>query len=214
MYDVDNYELVLNDVYAGEETTGGGSNLRVSSRRHGFRDTQTNTVDGTNLNRSISLEGENYVLMGSPGLDTVFTTNPVVQDDIFAKILLKNPPGTMQFDTFISNAKVFHESPLAELSKMKFTIYTPDGNLFQLNDQDYSFSLEIFEIREVPTLANFSSRRGIADHSGFNELSSFGKTTRASDAAGAGAVPLKTLTNTSFSAASAPSAAGGGNGGV
>lgn len=192
--DDDNYELDFGDVYATSEARGCGSNLRISSRRHGFRDTQTNTSDGTNLNRSISLEGEKYVLMTSPGLDTIFTTNPLVDTDIFAKILLKHPPGTMQYDTFISNAKVFHESPLAELVDMRFTIYDPNGNLFQLNDIDYSFSLEIIELRDFHKFSNYSSRRGVEDHSTYNAVIS--QSTNAGVGAGGGSGGLKTLTNT------------------
>lgn len=194
--DDDNYEMNFGDVYATSEALGGGDNIRVSSRKHGFRDTQTNTSDGTNLNRSISLEGEKYVLMTSPGLDTVLTTNPLSNAadskvDIFAKILLKHPPGTMQYDTFISNAKIFHEAPLASLSDMRFTIYDPNGNLFQLNDIDYSFSLEIIELRDFHKLSGFSSRRGIEDHTTYNAQFSHSvlENTGVSDAA-------KTLTNT------------------
>ena len=53
------------------------------------------------MNRSISLEGEKYVLLASPGLDTVYATSRFTRNaDIFAKIF----PGTVQNDTHICNA--------------------------------------------------------------------------------------------------------------
>lgn len=167
----DNYEADFGVYATSRVLGGGGTNLRISSRLHGFSEKQTNTSDGTNLNRSISLEGLNYVLMTSPGLDTVLTTNGSIKD-VFAKILLLNPPGTMQFNSFISNAKIFHQDLLPELFEMEFSILAPDGTYFQFNDIDYSFSLEIIEYVDILTSSGFNSRRGIEEIAGYNELGS------------------------------------------
>lgn len=113
------------------------------------------------LNKPVKLAGENYILMTSPILQSYVNTGTV--QDIFAKILFSAPPGTILFNTFIGNPKTFETTPLQFLDKIEFFFKTQDNNLFEFNDEDHSFSLEITEYVDVTKGSNFSSRRGIID---------------------------------------------------
>lgn len=159
--DENNYIINSSDTASFQEI-GGGSNIYVSSIIHGLRKQQLNTVDGTDLTklfRSISLEGYNYIFLVSSGvetkLDVVYNNSRI--NNVFAKILLNQPPGHMCFDSFISAEKVF-TTPIPELSELLFAIYTPDGYLYNFNDTNYSLDLEITTIIEEIENSNISSK--------------------------------------------------------
>lgn len=158
LMDEDHYQIRIPDVFAVEKVQGGGSDVYVSSEKHGFNFLQDNTTDGVTLNRNIQLEGENYVFLVSPGLGTVLNSAGI--DDVFAKILLTEPPGLMIFNSFITNSKTFDEAPLARLSEMEFRVLTGTGFLYDFNNVDFSFSLEIREYADTIAEAQVSSRRG------------------------------------------------------
>jgi hypothetical protein len=67
------------------------------------------------------------------------------------------------FNTFLSNAKVYEETPLATLNEIEFQIRNNDGTIYNFNDIDYSFSLEIVEYIDILEESSFSSRRGVVD---------------------------------------------------
>jgi len=146
--------------YAGNY---GGNSVYISSILNGIKNAQLNTVDGTELTklfRSISLEGYNYIYLCTFGketdLDVIYSNNNSKVNNIFAKILLDQPQGFMCFDSFISTEKNYY-TPLPELSELTFAIYTPDGNLYNFNDTDYSIDLEITTIIEEIDQAYLSS---------------------------------------------------------
>lgn len=160
--DKDNYMIRTTDHYATKTITAGGSNVKVTSERHGLRDFQSNTDNGEiigNLYKSISLEGENYILLISKDLKTVFTPNNDSIGDVFAKILLSEPPGTMMFNSYISAPKIF-DPPIPVLEKMRFQIKRGDGNYFNFTNIDFSFSLKITEIIEQSKENYYSSYTG------------------------------------------------------
>lgn len=147
--DINNYMLRFNNVFADRTMSGGGSSIRVSSELHGFRSIQANTDTGTvtgNLFRTISLEGENYVYLQIPGLDTVSTGNSSITN-VFAKIILDESPGNMCFNSFISAPKEF-DPPLDRLDKLRLKIIDYLGYEYQFVDLDYSLSLEVVELVE------------------------------------------------------------------
>lgn len=165
--DVDNYYIDITNNFATKAETGGGSYLRVSANNvgstlYGFAGLQDNTSDGTNLNREINLNGEDYVFLVSPQLKTLGNSNKLVPD-IFAKILLTGVPGTRLYNTFVSNPKTFDDAPLNELEFLEFQLKRQDNNLFDLNGLDYSFSLEIVEFIDEIRNSSFSSRRGVRE---------------------------------------------------
>ena len=149
--DSDNYIFDCQGISSIQETTG-GSNVYITSLLNGIRNQQLNTYDGTNstkLFRSISLEGYNYLYLCTNGnetkLDTLHTNSNT--KNIFAKILLDQPTGHMCFNSYISAEKIFY-TPIPELSELTFSMITPDGYLFNFNDTDYSFDLEVTTVYE------------------------------------------------------------------
>jgi hypothetical protein len=158
--DANTYIIRLPDQYANSTVQGGGSNVYMSSEKHGYANFQSNTFDGTatgKLFRSISLEGENYVFLVSPrlNLQTVYSSSQV--PNAFAKILLTQPPGNMMFNTFISSPATF-DAPIAYLDSVYFRVLRKDGYLYNFNDINWSFSLEITEVVDSLNVTNVSSR--------------------------------------------------------
>jgi hypothetical protein len=143
--------------YATETKIGGGDNLYVSSLLHGFSGMQDNTKNSL-LNRSINLEGENYAFLCCPQLSTMMNTGDV--RNIFARITLDQSPGSVVF-AFLSNPKNFDTVPLDKLNELEFSIVNYDNTLYEFNDLDYSFVLEITEVVDTTDAFNMSSKRGI-----------------------------------------------------
>lgn len=165
--DANNYYISVKNAFAKTATTGGGDFLRISANNsgstlYGFAGLQDNTSDGTNLNKQIDLNGEDYVFLVCPQLETLGNSNQRVKN-IFAKILLTGVPGTRLYNTFLSNPKTFDVSPLTKLETLEFEMKRQDNILFDLNGLDYSFSLEIVEFIDEVRDTGYSSRRGIRE---------------------------------------------------
>ena len=161
LIDADNYMIRCENSYATKNITLGGSLVRASSSIHGRRSIQANTDTGNStgkLFRSITLEGENYLFLTSPGLDTILTNSSTVTD-IFAKLLLNEAPGLMIFNSFVSAPKEF-DHPIAKFDEVHFKVVDRDGYPFNFNDINYSVSLEITEVIEQPDDTWVSSRTG------------------------------------------------------
>lgn len=146
-------------IYSDKKTIGGGSGIFISSLLHGFNGVQTNTKNDI-IDRSISLEGENYSFLTSPQLGSMKNTGDV--DNIFARITLDQSPGMMVFN-FLSNPKEFDTSPLSKLEELEFSMVNFDNTYYEFNDLDYSMTLEIVETIDTDYSFNQSSRRGISD---------------------------------------------------
>jgi hypothetical protein len=80
--------------------------------------------------------------------------------NIFARILLDQAPGYICFN-YLSNPKDFDKVPLNILGELEFSCISYDGSLYDFNDLDYSFVLEIIEVIDDSNTFNISSRRGI-----------------------------------------------------
>jgi hypothetical protein len=162
--DENNYMIKLGD-FAVQTYTGGGSGITVSSERNGPRVFQSNTFDFEETGvvfRAIYLSGEDYIFLSSPGLDTVYNPGNKKVNDIFAKILLKEQPGALVFDSFISAPKIFNP-PLAIIKEMEFQVLRKDGYGFNFNNMNYSVSLEIIEIVDQIQETGLSGRTGTSD---------------------------------------------------
>lgn len=142
--------------YASSTVRGGGSQIFISSLIHGFSGLQDNTKNNF-LNRSINLEGENYAFLCCPQLSTMMNTGQV--KDVFARVTLDQSPGSMVF-AYLSNPKEFDVAPLDQLNDLEFSVVNYDASLYEFNDLDYSFVLEITEVIDLTEAFNFSSRRG------------------------------------------------------
>lgn len=162
--DENNYKIRVND-YANKTVTGGGKNTTITSNIHGYRNFQSNTFNGQEdgvLYKSISLEGENYIYLTSPGLKTVFVPGNEGLGDVFSRIVLSEPPGNMLFNTFITVPKEFNP-PLRYLKDLSFQVKRTDGILFNFKDIDYSLSLRIIEVVDRIINSEISSTTGSSD---------------------------------------------------
>jgi hypothetical protein len=100
---------------------------------------QTDTISNTLLN----FNGDNYIFL---------TINYIFKDsidtngikNIFAKLLLSGNLDYVIYNDFIQIGEEFLE-PIASLSEMQFSFYSVDGNLFDFNNINVSFTIEIFE---------------------------------------------------------------------
>ncbi len=164
LIDDNNYIIKLNK-YATYSYSGGGSGITVSSERNGARVFQSNTFtfeeEGI-IFKSVTLDGEKYLFLISPNLQSVISPGNEEIGDIFAKILLTDVPGTTIFDSFISAPKIFNP-PLAVLSNIRLTVKRRDGYLFNFHNTDYSLSLEITEIVDQIKETGMSGRTGSSD---------------------------------------------------
>lgn len=159
--DENTFTFIAPNVYATSTETDAGSNVYISSLKHGFDGIQKNTKNGI-LTRSINLQGEDYCFVTCPQLDTMLNTGNV--RNIFSRISLDQPPGYVCFK-YLSNPKHFNIMPLDKLSELEFSVVNYNGSLYDFNDLDFSFTLQITEVSDATKSFNVSSKRGVTDTS-------------------------------------------------
>jgi hypothetical protein len=157
--DENTFTFIAPNVYANFIETGGGSNIYISSLKHGFNGIQENTKNNI-LTRSINLQGEDYCFLTCPQLNTMLNTGNV--SNIFSRISLDQPPGYVCFK-YLSNPKHFNTMPLDQLAELEFSIVNYNGTLYDFNDLDFSFTLQITEVSDITNSFNISSKRGVTD---------------------------------------------------
>jgi hypothetical protein len=82
--------------------------------------------------------------------------------NIFSRISLDQPPGYVCFK-YLSNPKHFNTMPLDQLAELEFSIVNYNGTLYDFNDLDFSFTLQITEVSDITNSFNISSKRGVTD---------------------------------------------------
>lgn len=104
------------------------------------------TVYQKKLDNPINLKGQSYILMRCPTLKNIKSSEKSEVKDVFAKIILSSEPGEILFDTFVDNPAIFYNSPLHELNELEFVFVNNNNELFDFNQQEHSFTLEIIEL--------------------------------------------------------------------
>jgi hypothetical protein len=112
-------------------------------------------IEFQNKKNVLAMSGENYILMCSKTLNNFYNIGPV--NDVFAKILLTDVPGTILFNTFVATPIIF-DTPIPSLSELNFEYYLPNGNYFDFNGLDHSFTLEITELINYAPDTSYNSR--------------------------------------------------------
>jgi hypothetical protein len=102
---------------------------------------------GSVSNNGISLSGDNYILVTCKQLTALENTGKIKEG--FAKILLSDLPGKILYNTFVPMSVIFN-TPIYELTELDIECYTPDGELYDFNGIDHSFTLEIITKSQLP----------------------------------------------------------------
>lgn len=99
--------------------------------------------DNNVQNQIIKLFGNNYIIMSCSAFSNeAITSNNI--NNTFAKLLLSGAPGSILFDQFIQLADIL-EKPIKTLNELEFLFYTAEGFLYDFNNLDHSFTIEIYE---------------------------------------------------------------------
>jgi len=132
---------------------------RVSNNEP-YEDDVAKDVNGKDIiisNNSLSLSGNDYVIMTCRELNNATSVGPI--KEIFTKILLTDVPGKTIFNTHLPITSVFVE-PVAEISELTFSFYNPDGTEYDTEGLDHSFNLELITLRENPKDTGISAKTG------------------------------------------------------
>lgn len=160
MYIIDAHNMFSNDT----PTWGGGDAVRMSSDTHGFAKTQSNTIDYTQDASIVSLpklDGEPYIYLQSPELDTVLPATRT-NELYFAKLRLTQAPQFVVYDDFVTSPKIFN-TPLDALSVLTFRLRTACGDYYELNGHNYSFTLRVRYLQSALQNTQISSAQNLAN---------------------------------------------------
>jgi hypothetical protein len=103
--------------------------------------------------RILNVNPNNYILILTdiPFYDQINLFN--TETYAFAKIMLAGNVENYVYDQFIQLGSIFKE-PLATLSSINFSFYSPDKQLYDFNGIDHSFTIEIIEDLDDLDVAN------------------------------------------------------------
>ena len=94
-------------------------------------------------NTLLNFNGDNYIYLT---LNYIFKDSIDIQGikNIFAKLLLSGNPNTVIYNDFIQIGEEFL-NPILSLSELEIFFYTSEGLLYDFNNINVSFTVEIFE---------------------------------------------------------------------
>ena len=74
----------------------------------------------------------------------LFSLNVNLQDSsgVFAKLFLTGNTGSMIYDQYV---QISENLRIPKLNELTFSFLTPDNRLYSFNDQNHSYTLEIYE---------------------------------------------------------------------
>jgi hypothetical protein len=98
--------------------------------------------ENQSINNNINLSGDNYILMTCPLFTNSYNTGEI--NNVFAKLLLTDPPSNIIYDRFVQLGQYF-KPMLSELSEWEVSFYDANGELFDFADLPHSYTLEIHE---------------------------------------------------------------------
>ena len=111
------------------------------------------------LSKGINLDGENYIYFCINEFPAM-TVSSSIDTGIFYKLILNGAPGSTLFNTFVGNAFIPQDGLIAKLEYLTISFRTQENNLFQFNNAEHSFTLEVTEVVDLPDSSGVSSRRG------------------------------------------------------
>jgi hypothetical protein len=143
--DENNFTFSTNSGFAVSSTSGGGRAVRISSKIHGFRPTQTNGLGSIGLAfRPVNLAGNTYCFLTLPMFgrhSTMLYTGPV--KNILAKLLLTDTPGNFIFNSAVASPMVFDGGALQRMNELDFLWVDPFGDTLSFSGMEWSCTLAI-----------------------------------------------------------------------
>jgi len=106
---------------------------------------------------SLQLSGDNYIIMVAKPLETLHSLGPI--KNVFSKIILCDSPGKILYNTYVPVTH-YYDDPIADLFELEIVFYSFDGNLYDFNGVDHSFTLEIVTVSDIPEGTKINANTG------------------------------------------------------
>ena len=140
---LDTFGSVLGFLNCGNETSITPYEYSILNSTLYENSTNLNSVGQINTNiPMLNFRTYPYILMVSELFST--TINYKVTSGVFAKLFLVGNPGSMIYDQYIQIEDTLIEAA-QNLNELEFRFITPDGNSYNFNGQDHSYTIEICE---------------------------------------------------------------------
>jgi hypothetical protein len=108
-------------------------------------------------NNFLKFDNDDYILIVSKQISGIYNNGKI--KEAFAKIILKKQRDGRAINTFV-NTPIYLNEPIPNLNELEFNFYSKDGELYEFNDLDHSFTLEITSLKEIPIGTGISSKTG------------------------------------------------------
>lgn len=139
----DTFGSILGFLNCGNETSITPYDYIILNSTLYENSTNLNSVGQINTNiPMLNFRTYPYILIVSELFSS--TINYKVTSGVFAKLLLVGNPGSMIYDQYIQIEDTLTEAA-QNLNELEFRFITPDGNSYNFNGQDHSYTIEIYE---------------------------------------------------------------------
>jgi hypothetical protein len=109
--------------------------------------TDVSDINNIVIRNSLSLDGPSHLFIVCKELSGGKGTGAI--KDYFYKINLKGMIGRTIYNTY-ADQPIFYNEPLRRLDRLTLDFLSPDGNLYDFNGLEHSFTLEIVTHEEIP----------------------------------------------------------------
>lgn len=107
-------------------------------------------------NTSLTFTSNYYINIVTPQLSIIKNTAPPF--DLFAKVYFSNNTNEVMIDSIIT-PPVYYYNPIRYLNELSFSFYDSIGNLFDFDNIDHSFILELTMIDHIPENTQLNSTK-------------------------------------------------------
>ena len=141
--DQDTFIFSTQTGFSTSQEYGGGSEVRINSKLHGWAGTHDNSPGGV-LYKPISLAGNDYSYICMPNIKKGMVNSDGVHN-VMALAYLRTAPGFVTFDEFLSEGFIL-DPPITKLGDIHLRCTDPFGNLLNFNSLEWSCALKITEM--------------------------------------------------------------------
>jgi hypothetical protein len=110
-------------------------------------------------NTSLTFTSDYYINIVTPQLSII--KNTAAPFDLFAKVYFSNNNTEVMIDSVIT-PPVYYYNPIRYLNELSFSFYDAKGNLFDFDNVDHSFILELTMVDNIPENTQLNSTRSNA----------------------------------------------------